>query len=112
MCAVSTSHATFSAMLEMLRMRTTPGRPNAGILTEWDSFKYKITDCPIGCQPGDDCKTKDPPGCEETGTITVTILIGNPSGMRAKSKSYSLLEDRVLQTGLVDPLDPDSGVQQ
>lgn len=73
--------------------------PNLGVNADWDSFQYYITDCPVGCTPASGCVNKDPPGCVYTATVTVNIRIGNPIGMRARSKSYQMLEDTVLASG-------------
>lgn len=72
--------------------------PFAGVNREWDNFQYYITDCPLGCTPANGCPNKNPPGCAITANVTVTILIGNPTGMRAKTKSYEIDEDTVLQS--------------
>lgn len=81
-------------------------QPNEGVTADWDSFKYYITDCPRGCTPENGCLTKTPPGCANTVNVTVSIRIGDPSGMRGRSKSYSVWEDRILATGWIDPTSP------
>ena len=78
--------------------------PNDGVTAEWDSFKYYITDCPPGCQPGEgNCPNKDPPDCSNTVDVEVTVRIGDPTGMRAKGKTYNMWEDLTLQNNWIDP---------
>ena len=78
--------------------------PNDGITADWDSFKYYITDCPPGCEPGEgNCPNKDPPDCANTLDVEVAVRIGDPTGMRGRNKLYNMWEDYVLKDDWIDP---------